>query len=241
VHAQQIGRLFRAVRRKRGLTQAEVAAKAGVSHGTVSLVERGHGRTLSLETIERLGGVLDIRLELQARWRGGDIERLLSRGHSLLAPSFAGFMASRPDWVAVAEVSFSEWGERGVVDQLAWHAATKHLLVLEFKTEFVDMNEMLGTLDRKVRLAPGLAARMGWETKLVSVWLIVVDTRTNRRHAREHAAMLRTRFRSDGRKLRSFLAEPSQATSGLAFWTGATPPPRGSSGPPSETRRASRT
>lgn len=33
------------------------------------------------------------------------------------------------------EVSFSIYGQRGVIDILAWHAATRSLLVIELKTE----------------------------------------------------------------------------------------------------------
>ena len=48
-------------------------------------------------------------------------------------------------------------GERGVIDILAWHAATRTLLVIELKTEIVDINELMGTVDRKRRLAATVA------------------------------------------------------------------------------------
>jgi hypothetical protein len=128
-------------------------------------------------------------------------------------------MAERPGWSVEPEVSFAHYGERGIVDQLAWHAACRHILIVELKTEFVDVNELLGTLDRKRRLIHQIAASRGWEPALVSVWLIVCDTRTNRRHAAEHRTLLRSRFRLDGRQLRPFLANPTEATTGLAFWT----------------------
>jgi hypothetical protein len=166
---------------------------------------------------------VDVRIELTPRWRGGDADRLLNRGHSLLAESFAAFMATAAGWVVEPEVSFAIYGERGVIDQLAWHRATGHLLVIELKTEFVDINEMLGTIDRKVRLARTIATARGWASHAVSVWVIAPSTRTNRRHAAQHAALLRTRLRLDGRQLRPFLRNPSEATSGLAFWTDSNP------------------
>ncbi len=218
----QLGALVRAVRLRRGLRQRDVAALAGVSHGTVSIVERGHCRTLSVETIRRIAAALEIRVEMTARWRGGDADRLLSRRHSLLAESTAALLASS-GWAVEPEVSFAIYGERGIIDQLAWHEATGHLLVIELKTAFVDMNEMLGTLDRKGRLAGSIAASRGWRARQVSVWLFVSDTRTNRRHATEHATLLRSRFRLDGRQLRSFLRNPAEATTGLAFWTDSSP------------------
>jgi transcriptional regulator with XRE-family HTH domain len=205
------------------LSQARLAELAGVSHGTVSLVERGHCERLSLSVIRRLAAAVDVRLDLLARWRGGELDRLLSRRHSTLGERVAAFLSARQGWVMEPEVSFSVYGERGIVDQLAWHAATAHLLVVELKTEFVDINEMLGTLDRKRRLARTIAAERGWRPASVSVWLIVEDTHTNRRHATEHRTLLRAALPLDGRQFRSFVARPTGPTSGMAFWPTANP------------------
>src|SRR5664280_1434288 len=144
MNSRQVGALFRAVRRKRRLRQIDVATAAGVSDSTVSRLERGHWQSLPFETMERLASVLDVRLEVSAFWRGGDANRLLSRGHSLLADSFTTAVSSLEDWTFEPEVSFSINGERGVIDQLGWHEAARHLLVVELKTEFVDVNEALG-------------------------------------------------------------------------------------------------
>ncbi|HEY5487487.1 MAG TPA: helix-turn-helix transcriptional regulator [Candidatus Limnocylindrales bacterium] len=233
--------IVRAVRTRRKLSQRQLAGMAGIAHATISLVERGHGSRLSLETIKRIAAALEIRVELTARWRGGNLDRLLSRRHSMLAESFARFLGSRPGWVVEPEVSFAIYGERGVVDQLAWHAGEAHVLIVELKTAFVDVNEMLGTLDRKRRLAATIAGTRGWKPKLVSVWLIVSDTHTNRRHARDHGVLLSARFPFNGRQLRSFLSKPETPTSGLAFWPSANPrstgPNRSRDDMPSSARR----
>jgi hypothetical protein len=186
-------------------------------------LENGDLGHLSLATVERIAAAVDVRLELLGRWRGGDGERLLNWRHSLLADSFSAAIRARHGWRVEAEISSSIYGERGVIDQLAWHEASSHLLVFELKTEFVDINEMLGTIDRKVRLARTIATARGWASHAVSVWVIAPSTRTNRRHAAQHAALLRTRLRLDGRQLRPFLRNPSEATSGLAFWTDSNP------------------
>lgn len=205
------------------MSQSRLAGLAGVSSGTVSLVERGHCESLSLRVVRRIAAAAEVRLELSARWRGGELDRLLSRRHSTLGESFAEFLLSQPGWVMAPEASFSIYGERGIVDQLVWHEETAHLLVVELKTEFGDINEMLGTLDRKRRLARTIAADRGWKPKLVSVWLIVEDMHTNRRHATEHRRLLRAALPLDGRQLRSFLARPSAAACGMGFWPSTNP------------------
>jgi len=210
-----LGGAIRAVRLRRGLRQADPASSAEVSRTTVSLVERGPWPSLSIETVRRIAKAVDVRVDVVARWRGGDLDRLLSRRHSMLAERFASLLVSNSGWVVEPEVSFAIYGERGVIDQLAWHQETAHLLVVELKTEFVDVNEALGTLDRKARLARSIAAERGRRPRLISMWLIVSDTRTNRRHAAEHATLLGSRFRLDGRQLRAFLRGPTEATTGL--------------------------
>jgi hypothetical protein len=126
-------------------------------------------------------------------------------------------------WEFAPEVSFSVRGERGVIDILAWHAQTHTLLVVELKTEIVDFNELMGTLDKKRRLAPFIGQQRGWRPQSVAVWLVVADSVMNRRRVRSHAATLRAALPSDGRTFRDWLARPSGAISGLAFWSNAAP------------------
>jgi transcriptional regulator with XRE-family HTH domain len=214
----RFGALVREVRLRRGLRQQELAALCGLAQSTISLVERGHWAKLSVETLRRIAAALDIRVELLGRWRGGDADRLLSHRHSALAESVAASVGRCDGWAIFPEATFSVFGERGVVDQLWWHAVTRHLVIVELKTAFVDINEMLGTLDRKLRLAGAIARERGLDPATVSVWLIVLGSSTNRRHARRHCALLDARFQRDGRFLASFLRKPAGAVSGLAFW-----------------------
>jgi hypothetical protein len=91
----------------------------------VSLVERGHLDKVSLATLRDVARVLDIRLDLYVRWRGGSLERLLSARHSRLAESVAVAFAARPGWRIAPEVSFSVYGERGAIDILAFHEPSR--------------------------------------------------------------------------------------------------------------------
>ena len=160
---------------------------------------------------------LDIRVDIIGRWRGGDLGRLINSGHAAMHEVMAGLFGSLPDWVSEPEVSFSIFGERGVIDILAWHPLRRALLIIELKTEIVDINDLMGPTDRKRRLAAQIARERGWEPSTISVWVLVADSRTNRRHLARHASVLRSKFPEDGRTVRSWLRDPSRQISALSF------------------------
>ncbi len=177
----RFGAVIRRTRQRRGWRQADLASKAGVSPTTVGRVERGHVRTLTLENLRSIAGALEVRVELTPRWRGGDLDRLLNANHSRLHEAVAQmFVAELPDWVLAPEVSFSVFGERGVIDILAWHPGRRALLLIDLKTGIADVNEMVGTFDRKRRLARTIARERGWDPLTIGAWVIVATTRTNR-------------------------------------------------------------
>ena len=131
--------------------------------------------------------------------------------------AMARYLLSMGQWVGEPEVSFSVYGERGVIDILAWHAQSRNLLVIELKTELVDLNETMGTLDRKQRLADRVARDRGWEAVTVGAWLVFADTRTNRRALATHATVLRSKYPVDGRAIRSWLRQPVGPVFALSF------------------------
>jgi hypothetical protein len=145
-------------------------------------------------TIRAVADALDARIDVTVRWHGGDPDRLLNARHAAMQEGIARLFAAVEGWIAEPEVSFSVYGERGVVDVLGWNADARVVLVIELKTEFVDVNELMGTLDRKRRLARNLARDRDWDARAVASWVIVADNRTNRRpsDARLAAAARRT-------------------------------------------------
>jgi transcriptional regulator with XRE-family HTH domain len=215
----RVGAAFRAVRRRRGWRQQDVAERAGVSRPFVSLVERGHLDRVSLRTIRRIAAVLDIRIDLVARWRGGELDRLLGGRHSALAERVAAYLTGLPGWAVAPEVSFSIYGERGVIDILAFHEPTGTLLVIELKTAIVDVNELVGNADRKRRLAARVAAERGWHASSVSCWVIVETGSTNRRRISAHRTMLRAAFPQSGRTMHGWLRRPAGRVAGLSMWS----------------------
>lgn len=209
MNGQRLGSAMRAIRRHRRLRQADVAALAGVSQSVVTRLERGHVDGLTVRMLERVCGALDVRVNIYPRWRGGDIDRLLSAGHAQMHEAIARWFRRRwPRWTTAPEVSFAFWGEQGVIDVLCWHAESRTLLVVELKTELVDLNEMVGTLDRKRRLAAKVARERGWDPRTIGVWLVIASGSTNRRHVADHTAFLRSAYPADARAIRRWLAAP---------------------------------
>lgn len=216
----RFGTIVRLLRQARGWRQEDLAKHAGVSRSSISRIERGQIGPQSIDSLRAVAAALDIRLDLVPRWRGGELDRLLNRAHSALHESVARmFRDELPAWMLAPEVSFAIYAERGVIDVLAWHPGRRALLVIELKTDLVDMNELLGTLDRKRRLAPKIAAERGWDQVSVSAWLIVRESRTSRRRVEAHAAMLAGALPDDRRVIRRWLRDPVGGVAGLTFWT----------------------
>ncbi len=216
-----VGSAFRAVRMRLGWTQEAVAARAHTSRPTVSRLERGQLSTMPISTLRAVSNALGISIEIQPRWRGANLDRLLTGAHTALHESVALGFRGLPDWTLASEVSYSIYGERGVIDIIAWHHATRSLLIIELKTLLVDIGDLLASMDRRVRLAPRIVQDRGWDPSSVSAWVILTDTRTNRRHVGLASAVLDTAFPRDGRAMRAWLRAPHGAIHALSFWSDA--------------------
>ena len=216
----RLGRTIRVARIRRGWRQQDLADVAHVSRATVSRMERGHLGSLPLDLIRAVCSALEIRLDLVPRWRGGDLDRMIGARHSSLHESVARVIARDfTAWTMVPEVSFSIWGERGVIDLVMWHPGRRAMLLIELKTELVDANELLATFDRKRRLARQVAKERGWDPQTISAWIIVAEARTNERRIAEHRTMLRGAYPADGRAMRRFLRDPTGSVAALSLWS----------------------
>ncbi len=217
----RVGAAFRAVRIRRGWRQVDVALRASVSRSQISMLERGHVGSVAVDSLRQVAAALDMRIDLVARWRGGELDRLLNARHAALSDAVAAWLISL-GWEVAPEVSFAIYGERGWIDLLAWHAPTRTLLVIEIKTEIVDVQEMIGIVDRKTRLASVIARDRGWVAAKLARMVIIGEGATNRRRVLAHASLLGSAFRADTRACRAWLRRPAESLSGLMFFSDAT-------------------
>src|SRR5690242_19183291 len=161
--SQRLGRVLRSIRLAEGKSQRQVATDAGCSQTVYSRVERGVLGTVTIRMLDRITSSLGADLAFDLRYRGGRADRLADRLHAAIVELVVGTL-DRAGWATVIEFSFNVYGERGSVDVLGWHAATRTLLIVEVKSRFTDLQEMLLSLGRKLRLVPDEARReLGWD------------------------------------------------------------------------------
>jgi len=209
------GRALRAIREHKSWTLQRAAAEAGISASTAWRIEAG--RVESVDGLNRYARGLGAHVDVYVRWHGGDLDRVINRRHGAMHERMARLFEALPAWQAIPEASFSVYGERGVVDWVAWHAETRTLLIVELKSQIVDVQDLLGTMNRRMRLATQIAAPYGWAPAAIGAWVVVEDDRTNRRHVANHAAVLRAAFPDDGRTVRPWLRRPDRPLRCLSF------------------------
>lgn len=211
------GRGFRALRIRRRLTQDDLAGRAGVSRGVIARIERGGAATVTVATLEKVGAPLGARVVCRLSWNGEGLDRLLDASHAAIVEQVVRLLGGA-GWLVATEVSFNHFGERGSIDILAFHPGTRLLLVIEVKSVVPDVQAALVTLDRKERLALGIARERGWNADGVSRLLVIGEDRTARRRIEEHAATFANAFPDRARAVRAWLMRPDRERPLRGLW-----------------------
>ena len=218
--AGRLGIALRDSRRITGLKQTEVAARAGVSQALISNLERGRGRTASIETWACVAAALGERFVGFLEQAPGatpprDIEHL-RRQSALIQLAAAG------GWVALPEFAIDPGAIRSrSIDVALIRTATPEAVAAESWDWFDDVGASLRGLDAKVTL---LAARVADESNLgeagsphawrVRGLFIVRDTHRNRAIVAELRPLFAARF-------------TGSSTAWLRALTSEAPPPGG--------------
>ncbi len=179
------------------MRQVDVAHRAQVSRLTVMRLEAGDVGGLTLDGIAAVFQALGGRIDLRPAWHGAALDRLLDEGHAQLSGRVVEILG-REGWQTAVEVTFSIYGDRGSIDILAWHAATRTLLVVEIKTELGSVEGLLRPLDVKCRVASGIARdRYGWPPARVGRLVVMPEDSTVRRQVARHERLSTSPSRSD--------------------------------------------
>lgn len=181
-----VGRLLRMVRIRRGWRQSDVAERARVSASVVARHERGMINSLAM--LERHASALDLRVDVRLVARTGQLVRLADEEHAAIAEAIADRLR-RLGYEVEAEASFSEWGERGRIDLLAYDSRAGTVVVVEVKTLLLDLQELLGSIDVRERLVAAVARQRGWRIQRRITILAVAASAANRSVVSSHPAL----------------------------------------------------
>lgn len=213
----RLGLQVRALRRRRGWRQRDLAAAATTSQAMVSRVERGQIENVDCGMLVRLAAALGARLVLELRWHGEGLGRLLDQDHADLVDQVVGLLG-RNGWETAVEVSFQVGREVGSIDVMGWRASHAAVLIVEVKSVVPDEQQMHASLDRKTRLAPLIVRERGWTATRVGRLLVVGESGTARRRILRHGATFDSAFPRRGRDVREWLADPvAHRFAGLLF------------------------
>jgi transcriptional regulator with XRE-family HTH domain len=209
----------RALRIRRGWRQVDVAATARVSQSLVARIERGLGARMTVEKLSAVANALGARVELRLLWQGEGLDRLLDHDHAEIVVG----RLRAAGWEVRTEVTFWVRSERGSVDILAWHEATRTVLVVEVKSVVPDLQATLSTHDRKARLGKEIADTQGWAAARTARLLVIGNTRTARRRDEAARETFRAALPDRSAEVRRFLANPDglQPVRGLIFVSGS--------------------
>jgi hypothetical protein len=89
--------------------------------------------------------------------------------------------------------------------------------VNEVKASIADASGTVLGVDRKARLAPVIAKKLGWTCLGVSRFLVVAEGATTRRRAAAHVDTFRSAFPLNSRASRAWIHAPGKPVGGLIF------------------------
>jgi transcriptional regulator with XRE-family HTH domain len=186
MYAIAMGRVLRMLRLRRDWRQSDVADKAGVSSSAVGRHENGVIGSLGI--LEKHAAVFGLRVDVRVVGRAGSLIRLGDEEHARIVETVAAWFREH-GFLIETEASFSEWGERGRIDLLAFDRAMRTLAIVEVKTQLLDLQDLFGSLNVKERLASTIAERRGWKVEQCVTVLAVAHTAANRTVVREHPSL----------------------------------------------------
>jgi hypothetical protein len=174
--------------------------------------------------LTRVLAALDARIQLRVLWHGEELDRLLDAEHAQLVELFSSLL-SAAGWATHLEATFQIRGERGSIDILAIHRDTGAVLVVEVKSVVPDLQSMLSSLDRKVRLAPVLLRERGIAGRPdagVSRLVVLPDDRTARRRVARFESTFAQTLPARTVEVRRWLKAPVGPLAGVVFLSGVT-------------------
>jgi transcriptional regulator with XRE-family HTH domain len=205
-----VARALRAIRRRKRWSQRRIGSVVGVSQAEISRRERSGLESCSVADVERWATALGAYLVLDIRVDG---ERPLSDARHAALQEWMLRTLRRAGWLAEPELSFNHYGDRGRIDVMAVHPMLEVLIVVEVKTVLTDVQDVLGRLDVKRRVARKLAGDRGWRHSSAIPIIVFLEASTTRRRIAAHEALF-AGFSLRGRACLAWLKRPRHPAPG---------------------------
>jgi hypothetical protein len=159
--AAHLGLTIADSRRARRWTLRQLGDRAGLSAAAVHAVE--HGRPASMQTYAAIGDALGLalRADLVDPRRRASTARAEDPVHAAMGETIARRMAGHGFTVAIDE-PYQHYQFAGRADLLAWDSDARHVLHVENRTRFPNVQEAIGSYNAKRRYLPAVVAdRLG--------------------------------------------------------------------------------
>jgi len=194
-----VARAVRDVRLALGWSQRELARRTELAQSTICRIERATLADLTFDTAAAVLDVLGVRATLDLQ------SPLIADGRRQKDPAHARCVAyvarrlRRLGWATITEVEIATGSSRGWIDVLAHRESDGLLLVIEVKTDLVDV----GMVQRQVawyeRAAWDAARQQGWQPERAISAVLVLATRRCVERIIKNRELLRQSFPTSAR------------------------------------------
>lgn len=190
-----IGKTIAAARRRRGLTQMQLATRLGTNQSRISRLERGTP-PLEVGDIIRVAGEVGLtpRIELSR----DPLDRPADAGHLAMQEMLVR-LARTSHGTTLVELPLGTGDRTRSVDVCVIRRALGELIIEEAWNRIGDVGAGLRSFDRKMALAAEAAVAMPGSPAIVTGVWVVRATRANREVLAAYPALFAARFRGSSR------------------------------------------
>jgi len=201
---RHVGQTVRDVRLAVGWSQRGLARRSGVSQSVISRLETHRTRDVRMSVVDRLLVALGVRY-----WLGTEPPNIARRPTDLVHGRCSAHVARRliaAGWQVEREVEVIGSGSHGWIDVLAFEPNARIMLVIEVKTELLDVGAIERSLNWYVRESRSASRRLGWRPDAVASALLVLESAMNDERLSASADVFRIAFPGRATGLRAVIA-----------------------------------
>lgn len=211
----RLGAQVREARARRGRTQGQLAAPAGVGRLVISRLERGHGR-LDLELLQRVALALGVPLTVSL---GRDLDAPSADAGHLLIQELLLKQARTVGLAATFELAMRSAEPWRSIDVCLASEATRRMIVAECWNSIGDIGgSARGSARKRAEAEAAGVARWGADASAALVWIVRATAR-NRRLLNRYPEVFATRFPGSSRAWVAALTQgtPTPVDDGLIW------------------------